>query len=127
MNSYAYYNGEFGEKDEIKCPITDRALYFGDGVYDAAIGQNGKIFLLREHIERLLGNAKKIGIEHPYSASDLTSLITEFIKKCGLESYFLYFQISRSTERRTHSSRGSTANLLMLAAYAFISNELLAV
>ena len=32
MKDIAYYNGEIGRIDEIKAPITDRGLYFGDGV-----------------------------------------------------------------------------------------------
>ena len=38
MEGYAYYNGVFAPADEIRVPLTDRALFFGDGVYDAAVG-----------------------------------------------------------------------------------------
>ena len=37
MKDIAYYNGAIGRIDEIRAPITDRGLYFGDGVYDAAM------------------------------------------------------------------------------------------
>ena len=43
---YAYYNGRFGQYEEIRVPLSDRALFFGDGVYDAAIGRGNKIVLL---------------------------------------------------------------------------------
>ena len=48
MYSYAYYNGQLGTKDSIKIPLTDRSIYFGDAIYDAAIGRNGKILVWSE-------------------------------------------------------------------------------
>lgn len=33
MKEVGYYNGEIGPLDEIKVPMLDRALYFGDGCY----------------------------------------------------------------------------------------------
>lgn len=57
MTDAAYYNGKFGRISEISVPVTDRALYFGDGVYDAAAAVNGKIFALDEHIDRFLTHA----------------------------------------------------------------------
>ncbi len=49
----AYYNGSFSSIEEIRIPLTDRCIYFGDGVYDAMVGRDGKIHLFEKHIERL--------------------------------------------------------------------------
>ena len=35
MEQVGYYNGTLGKLEEIQCPILDRAVYFGDGCYDA--------------------------------------------------------------------------------------------
>ena len=66
MTSYAYYNGQFGKRDEIKIPLSDRSIFFGDAVYDTAIGCYDRILWEIEHIERLLCNAQRLGIEHKY-------------------------------------------------------------
>ena len=52
MKDIAYYNGKIGRIDEVQAPITDRGLYFGDGVYDAAMVRNRKIFALDDHLDR---------------------------------------------------------------------------
>ena len=52
MQDIAYYNGQIGRIDEVQAPITDRGLYFGDGVYDAAMVRNKKIFALSDHLDR---------------------------------------------------------------------------
>ena len=38
----AYYNGDIGRMEEIRVPLSDRAVFFGDGIYDAAMGRRGK-------------------------------------------------------------------------------------
>ena len=107
MASYTYYNGTFGETDEIRIPLSDRAIYFGDGIYDAAIGYHGRIFLADEHIKRFLGNARRISIPSPPSYVQMSNLLNEVVRKADIEEFFLYFQISRSSKARTHSALNS--------------------
>ena len=113
MISYAYYNGDFGKSEDIKIPLSDRAIFFGDAVYDAAIGRYEFIMWESEHIERLLSNARRIGIEHSYTELFLAALLREIAVKSCIPEYFIYMQISRSRERRIHSGVGCGANLLI--------------
>ena len=114
MRSYAFYNGAFGKRKDIKIPLSDRALFFGDAVYDAAIGRSGKVFCEDEHIERFLNNAERLSIRHTYSHALISETLGEVIAKSKLESFFLYFQLSRASESRVHSAkRCDSANLLI--------------
>ncbi len=119
MRDFAYYNGKYGLKEEISIPLSDRAIYFGDGVYDAAIGKNGKIFLSNEHILRFLGNAKKLEIAHNYTYDNILSILEKCAEMSGYESYFLYFQLSRGAKRRSHSYIGATQTNLLVTAEEF--------
>ena len=40
MNNLGYYNGKIGLIEEMSIPMTDRAFYFGDGVYEAVLCRN---------------------------------------------------------------------------------------
>ena len=114
MGSFAYYNGKFGKREEISIPLTDRALYFGDGVYDVAIGKDGKVFQAGEHVSRFLGNAKKLSIHHGYTHDTLYQLLCDVVKRSGAVDFLLYFQLSRSNEKRRHSYVGlDESNLLI--------------
>ena len=113
MNSYAYYNGKFGKKDEIRIPLSDRSIFFGDAIYDAAIGSFDRILWEKEHIERFLTNAEKIGINHNYTHKHLSNLLREIGVKSMIEDYFIYFQLSRNSANRTHSAIGCESNLLV--------------
>ena len=105
MDGFAYYNGVFGRRDEIKIPLSDRSIFFGDAIYDAAIGTSGKIFLEEEHISRFLDNAKRLNINHSYTYEQISETLKSVVKNSKIPSYFLYFQLSRNSEKRIHSAK----------------------
>ena len=114
MNSYAYYNGQFDVYDKIKIPLYDRALFFGDCIYDAAIGRYDRILWEEEHIERFLSNAKRLGIKHNYTFKKLSSLLREIAIKAKIEWYFMYFSLSRRSDRRIHSAANCQGSNLLI-------------
>ncbi len=114
MTNNIYYNGSFGNIDEIKIPLTDRSVFFGDGIYDAAIGRCGKIFMAEEHIKRFFSNAKKIGISPNFGKYELYAIFSELISAVGDACFFLYFQLSRYSEERCHSYPDSKKSNLLV-------------
>ncbi len=110
----AYYNGLFTSRENIKIPLNDRAVFFGDGIYDAAIGRHGKIFMLDEHIERFFTNARLLDLRVEFTKSELTKILLTLAENAGDECFFVYFQLSRSSDERTHSYPDNAgANLLV--------------
>ena len=75
-----YYNGKFAPTEEITIPLSDRSIYFGDGVYDVAIGRNGCAYHNDIHVRRLIDSANKLGIKHGYTAEDICDIGMEAIK-----------------------------------------------
>ena len=124
MQSFTYYNGTFDLTKNIRIPITDRSIYFGDGVYDAAIGKNGKIFLSNEHIERILSNTKRIGIGNAPSYSELNQLLNDVVRRAGINEFFVYFQITRNAPHRIHSATEvNSCNLLITVSEITVERE----
>ncbi len=110
---YAYYNGFFGKFSEINIPLSDRSVFFGDGVYDAAIGHDGKIFLEDAHINRFLCNIKKLGLPFFLSESELSKILHELIERSGFRDFFLYFQCTGNLPERLHAPRDKTRSNLL--------------
>ena len=52
MEALAYYDGKIGTPEELTVPFNDRVHFFGDGVYDATVGANGKVYLMQDHLDR---------------------------------------------------------------------------
>ena len=75
MKNLGYYNGTFGPLEEMTIPMNDRAGYFGDGVYEATLARNGKIFALEDHLNRFYNSAGLIRIPVPYTRQELTDIL----------------------------------------------------
>ena len=103
MQINSYYNGVFSDQKDIRITLADRALFFGDGIYDAAIGRNGKIFMLDEHVERFFSNANAVDIPINMSKEELKSILLFLAQKSEYDCYFIYFQLTRFSEKRVHS------------------------
>lgn len=87
MKTLGYYNGKFGPLEEMTVPMNDRACYFGDGVYEATLARNGKIFALKEHLDRFFNSAGLLRIEIPYTREELTAILYDMLAKIGRQRY----------------------------------------
>ncbi len=113
MNNVGYYNGKIGKIRTLKIPITDRAIYFGDGVYDAVMCRNNIPYLLDLHINRLFENCATLDINPPCTSMELRDIICSLVKKVNAEEKFVYFHISRGSGIREHEYENMKGNLLI--------------
>ena len=116
MPKTVYYNGKYYKKGRAVLPISDRSIFFGDAVYDAMVGHGGGIFLLDDHLERLLSNARRLGIVCNYTIAQLRAILFNVAKKSKLEEYFLYIQLSRCSDERSHAYPASHKASLLVTA-----------
>lgn len=112
MDGFAYYGEKYEKLDEISLPLSDRSIYFGDAVYDAAIGRCGKLLFLEEHLTRFRSNATRLGYTDIPSDEELCRIFDRLIALSGLREYFLYFQLSATAPSRRHS-RGIAGSALL--------------
>ena len=119
MSGAIYYNGKFYEHGQAVIPIYDRSIFFGDAVYDAMIGRNGRIFLSGEHFERLIQNAASLNIPIQYSLEELEYISYNVVKKSDLTEFFLYIQLSRCSQRRVHAYPDNQKSSLLITASPF--------
>ena len=114
MKDIAYYNGKIGRIDEVQAPITDRGFYFGDGVYDAAMVNNKKIFELEDHLERFYNSLKLLRIEPPMQRDELTKTLNELVSQLDSDApHMLYWQSTRAVAHRMHAfPKGGKTSLM---------------
>lgn len=101
--SIAYYNGKFMPCDEVGIPLTDRAVFFGDGIYEALIARNGIPHFLDSHIERFFRNAGLLDMQFDMSKKELSDIILNGIKLSGEKMAFVYFQLTKFAQKRIHA------------------------
>ncbi len=115
MKQIGYYNGEIGNINEIKCPILDRGLYFGDGCYDATMVRDGHVFMLDAHIDRFFNSARLLRIDLGFDREWLITEINKIISHFDGQQAILYWQATRGTAMRAHAFPDSEVkpNLMM--------------
>lgn len=87
MRDLAYYNGKITAIDDMMIPANDRGFYFGDGIYEAAMVFDHKIFALQDHLDRMFNSAAMIRIELPYTKEEVGALLTDLVQKLR-DQYF---------------------------------------
>lgn len=115
MKYVGYYNGEIGPLEEMKIPMLDRAVYFGDGCYDATTFSNNHIFAAKDHIDRFYNSCKLLEIPFDMSREELTEALQQCIDANDADHGMLYWQCSRGTGMRAHNfpSKDVKPNLMI--------------
>ena len=103
MKHIGYYNGEIGPLEEMKIPMLDRAVYFGDGCYDAAMFSNNRIFALEDHLDRFYNSCRLLEIPFDMEREALTKELQKCIDANELSEGMIYWQCSRGTYYRSHN------------------------
>ena len=102
MKSIAYYDGRTGSPDELMVPFNDRGHFFGDGIYEAAMTVNGKIFCLEDHLDRFYSSATSFDIKIPLGKEGLAALLQELLSQVDEDMNCVYWQVTRGIALREH-------------------------
>lgn len=114
MKTLGYYNGKFDEVDKMMIPMNDRVCFFGDGVYDATLARNYKIFAIDEHIDRFFNSAGLLKIQIPHTKEEVKALLQEMVNKMDTGNLFVYWQVTRGTGMRNHAFPETPANMWIM-------------
>ena len=76
-----YVNGEFVPDSEAKVSVWDRALSVGDAVFDTERTFGGKVFRLREHLERLYRTLHMVRIDPGMSIDEMQEVTEELARR----------------------------------------------
>ena len=76
-----YYKGEWIPYSQVKIDPSDRGFRVGDAVFDAQRTFNGKIFRLKEHIDRLYRSLKYTRIDPGLTAEEMTEISEEAVRR----------------------------------------------
>lgn len=112
MNDIAYYNGKITSINEMMIPANDRGFYFGDGIYEAAMVYNHKIFALADHLDRMENSAAMVRIQLPDTREKIGEILKDLVSRVDSGCQFLYWQITRGAAPRNHLFPAETPSSL---------------
>ncbi|MGE4276057.1 MAG: aminotransferase class IV [Lawsonibacter sp.] len=103
MKEVGYYNGAIGPLEEMTVPMGDRALYFGDGIYEATCVANRVPFALDDHLDRMYNSLRLMEIPFHMERGQVKAELQKVIDAAEeTQIQFLYWQISRGISVRNH-------------------------
>lgn len=77
----AYLNGAFLPEREARVSIHDLGFVYGDAVYDTARTFRGRLFKLKEHIDRLYDTLRYVRIDPGLTPAEMTALTEELVAR----------------------------------------------
>jgi branched-chain amino acid aminotransferase len=90
-----HLDGKWLKKEEAMVSVFDHGLLYGDGVFEGIRAYNGRIFRLREHLERLYDSARSIWLTIPVGFDELMRLHEEGLTRSGLTDSYIRTVVTR--------------------------------
>lgn len=104
-------------------PFNDRVHFFGDGVYEATLGGNHKVFLLQDHLDRFYSSARALEIRIPMEKQELGALLTDLLSKVEGTTHFVYWQVTRGVDVRNHTYSDNMMGKLWVSIRPFAMQD----
>lgn len=90
-----YIDGEYFDKKNAKISVFDHGLLYGDGIFEGIRFYEGRVFKLKEHIQRLFISAKAILLEIEMTHDEMEEAVCETIRKNGLTDGYVRLLVTR--------------------------------
>jgi len=100
MTRIVYLNGDYVPDHEAKISIFDRAVNFGDAIYDVAGVLDGKLIDFENHMQRYFGSLKKMDIESPLTQAEILQAFRRLVELNNLDEGLVYMQVTRGVAER---------------------------
>ena len=90
-----YIDGRFVDEKNATVSVFDHGLLYGDGVFEGIRAYNGRVFKLKEHIDRLFCSAKAILLTLPISHAALMAAVIETCRRNKLRDGYIRLVVTR--------------------------------
>ncbi len=90
-----FIDGKYLNERDAKISVFDHGLLYGDGVFEGIRAYNGRVFKLKEHIDRLYYSAKAILLEIPMTPAEMMKATIETIRANKLRDCYVRLVVTR--------------------------------
>jgi branched-chain amino acid aminotransferase len=90
-----YINGKLFDKNDAKVSVYDHGLLYGDGIFEGIRVYAGKVFRLKEHVDRLYDSARHIYLEIPLSREEMAKAVLDTVKANGKQEGYIRLIVTR--------------------------------
>jgi branched-chain amino acid aminotransferase len=90
-----YVDGKYYDDGEAKISVFDHGLLYGDGIFEGIRAYNGRVFKLKEHLDRLFYSAKSILLNIPMSHAEISKAVVETCRRNQLRDGYIRLVVTR--------------------------------
>jgi branched-chain amino acid aminotransferase len=90
-----YVDGKYHDEKDAKISVFDHGLLYGDGIFEGIRAYNGRVFKLKEHIDRLFYSAKAILLDIPLSHAEMTEAVVETCRRNKMRDGYIRLVVTR--------------------------------
>ena len=90
-----YIDGKYYDERNAKISVFDHGLLYGDGIFEGIRAYNGRVFKLKEHIDRLFCSAKALLLQIPISHAEMMRATVEACRKNNLRDGYIRLIVTR--------------------------------
>src|SRR6476646_942022 len=90
-----FIDGKYFSERDAKISVFDHGLLYGDGIFEGIRAYNGRVFKLKEHIDRLFCSAKAILLNLPMSHTDLMRATVETCRRNKNRNGYIRLVVTR--------------------------------
>src|SRR6266699_3426130 len=90
-----FVDGQYFDEKHAKVSVFDHGLLYGDGVFEGIRAYNGRVFRLKEHIDRLFSSAKAILLALPMTHSKIMEAVVETCRRNQIRDGYIRLIVTR--------------------------------
>lgn len=90
-----YLNGKLVDEKDAVVSVFDHGFLYGDGIFEGIRAYNGRVFRLKEHLDRLWASAKAINLEIPISKQEMETAVIDTLLANELNDAYIRLVVSR--------------------------------
>ena len=90
-----FIDGQYYDEQNAKISVFDHGLLYGDGIFEGIRAYNGRVFRLKEHIDRLFYSAKAILLTIPMSHEQICKAVVETCAQNKLRDGYIRLLVTR--------------------------------
>lgn len=95
MPKLIYLNNKLVPEEQAMVSVFDHGLLYGDGIFEGLRIYSKKVFLLKEHIDRLYESAKAIRLVIPMTPEEMINATNETVAANGLTDGYIRLVVTR--------------------------------
>ena len=90
-----FIDGKFYDEKNAKISVFDHGLLYGDGVFEGIRAYNGRVFKLKEHVDRLYYSAKAILLKIPMPRQAITKAVLDTCRRNKIRDGYIRLVVTR--------------------------------